>query len=143
PRHRVAAALGTEVVQRDQQALMAAAWEQVERLQEVNRVRRVMQTGREVFARLLLRHINRGPSWGIFSSTSLVFGRVLSCAPGPDPKPTLSGILDDSPIRGRLQPPWRRKFLGDAAILIETINGGGFVPVADQPGGMNNPAGTF
>lgn len=36
PRHRVAAALGTMVVQRDQEQLMAAAWEQGEVLRQAN-----------------------------------------------------------------------------------------------------------
>lgn len=139
PRHRVGAALGTEVVQRDQQALMAAAWEQAERLREVNRARRVMQAGRGAFTSILFRHINRGPLSTILSSMGLVLGRVMSCAPGSTL--TLSGRLDESPIRGRFSPPWRRHFLGSAETLINRINDGGFVRVPETPGGMNTPSG--
>ena len=43
PRHRVTAALGTQVVQRDQEQLMAAAWEQLEAVQAANQARRLRQ----------------------------------------------------------------------------------------------------
>lgn len=43
PRHRVIAALGTQYIQREQESLMAAAWEQIEKVQELNRHRRQAQ----------------------------------------------------------------------------------------------------
>ena len=43
PRHRVTAALGTQVVQREQEQLMAAAWEQLEAVQAANQARRLRQ----------------------------------------------------------------------------------------------------
>jgi hypothetical protein len=141
PRYRVGAALGTEVVQRDQQALMAAAWEQVERVQEVNRARRVMQAGRGAFTSLLFRHLNRGPQSTILSSLGLVLGRVMSCTPGSTL--TLSGRLDESPISGRFSAPWRRHFPGSAETLINRINNGGFIRVPETPDGMNTPAGVL
>lgn len=46
PRHRVAAGLGTVVVQEHQEALMASAWEQVGAIREANRLLRQAQLSR-------------------------------------------------------------------------------------------------
>ncbi|MEQ1528269.1 MAG: hypothetical protein ABL925_03065 [Methylococcales bacterium] len=43
PRHRVIAALGTQFIQREQESLMAAAWEHIEKIQELNSRRRQAQ----------------------------------------------------------------------------------------------------
>jgi len=48
PRYRVAAALGTQVIQRQQEQLMAVAWEKVAGLDAVNQFIRQKQLGREV-----------------------------------------------------------------------------------------------
>lgn len=48
PRHRAAAALGTQVVQTQQEQLVAAAWEQAGELQRLNQQRRQAQLGRAV-----------------------------------------------------------------------------------------------
>ncbi|HXU03136.1 MAG TPA: hypothetical protein VN903_19355 [Polyangia bacterium] len=143
PRHRIAAAMGTEVVQRDQQSLMASAWEQGARLDVVNRALRVMQTGREVFTRLLVRHIGTGDPTTVLTTTAPVHGRIFSCAPGPGPKPTITGIVNGTPFGGCFKPPWRRLFRGKAKILIDTINTGGFFPVPGTPGGTNTPDKVF
>ena len=83
PRYRVAAGLGTEVVQRDQQAMLVAALEQTSRIVDnVNRVRKVMQTGRDVFTRLIARHLPATATGSNFLITSFLHGKVLNCAGG-------------------------------------------------------------
>ena len=80
PRHRVSAGLGTEVVQRDQQALMAAALDQTSRVVDnVNRVRKVMQTGREVFIRMVTRHLDAGAAYSTLLITSFLHGKIVNC----------------------------------------------------------------
>jgi hypothetical protein len=143
PRHRIAAALGTEVVQRDQQSLMASAWEQGARLDVVNRALRVMQTGREVFTRLLVRHLATGPQTTILTVAATVFGRIVNCTGGPGARPTIVGVVNGTPFGGCFRPPWRRRFRGDGTILIDTINRGGFFPVPSTPDGGNTPATVF
>jgi len=141
PRFRVAAGLGTEVVQRDQQALMAAAQEQASVLvNTVNRRRRIMQTGREVFTRMVGRHLNtpNGVIESILLVTAFWHGKVLSCTGGATPTPTIGGILSGSPFSG-VPIPWRRPFRGPPIILIHTINTGGFIPQPDTPTGMSTP----
>jgi hypothetical protein len=138
PRYRVAAALGTEVVQRDQQGLMASAWDQASRLEQINRTRRVMQMGREIFVRILERHIATGTTATIFTVTSPVCGRVL-CTAGGTPARTVASILDGSVFGGCLHPPWRRTFGGDTGPGIAKIGEGGFIPQPENPGGMATP----
>ncbi len=43
PRHRIAAAMGTEIVQQDQEELMASAWQQAEELRRANQQQRLNQ----------------------------------------------------------------------------------------------------
>ena len=48
PRHRAVAALGTQVVQTQQEQLMASAWEQLGEIERINQMRRQAQLGRAV-----------------------------------------------------------------------------------------------
>ena len=138
PRFRVAAGLGTEVVQRDQQAMLAAALEQTSRIVDnVNRVRRVMQTGREVFTRLITRHLPATATGSTFLITSFLHGKILNCT-GGTPRPTIGGTLGGTPFFGPAH-PWRRKFRGDPTILIETINRGAFNPSPANPPNTSTP----
>lgn len=59
PRHRVTAAFGTQVVQAEQEDLMASAWEQLGEIQRVNQMRRQAQLGRAVGAVYHLRHLSQ------------------------------------------------------------------------------------
>ena len=111
PRYRVAAGLGTEVVQRDQQALLAAAQEQESALvNTVNRRRKVMQAGREIFTSLMNRHLigTTRVNAEILLVTAFLHGKILSCT---GVGPTIVPILTDSPFGGR-PIPWRRPFTG-------------------------------
>ena len=58
PRWRVAAALGTQVVQEHQEALMASAWEQAADIQQVNRRMRQLQLSMAVGDSLHARHLS-------------------------------------------------------------------------------------
>ena len=59
PRQRVAAAFGTQVVQAEQEELMASAWEQLGEIQRVNQIKRQGQMGRTVSAVYHARHFAR------------------------------------------------------------------------------------
>jgi hypothetical protein len=59
PRQRVAAAFGVQVVQAEQEALMASAWEQLGEIQRVNQIRRQGQLGRAVSAVYHSRHFSQ------------------------------------------------------------------------------------
>ncbi|HEY7371750.1 MAG TPA: hypothetical protein VIF57_06195 [Polyangia bacterium] len=138
PRHRVAAGLGTEVVQRDQQALMAAALDQTSRIVDnVNRVRKVMQAGREVFTRLVTRHLDAGAAYSTLLITSFLHGKILNCT-GATPRPTIGGIWKGSPFGG-IPHPWRRRFPFDPTPVIDKINNGDYNPNPGTPPGTPTP----
>jgi hypothetical protein len=59
PRHRAIAALGTQVVQAQQEPLMAAAWEQLGEIERVNQMRRQAQLARAVNGVYHARHFSR------------------------------------------------------------------------------------
>lgn len=74
PRHRSVAALGTRVVQTQQEDLMAAAWEQLGEIDRINQLRRQAQLARAVNGVYYTKHFSR------FSDETLlnVFGVAQS-----------------------------------------------------------------
>ena len=59
PRHRSVAALGTRVVQTQQEDLMAAAWEQLGEIDRINQLRRQAQLARAVNGVYYTKHFSR------------------------------------------------------------------------------------
>ncbi|HKS10897.1 MAG TPA: hypothetical protein VJS13_15210 [Pyrinomonadaceae bacterium] len=59
PRHRATAAFGTQVVQAEQEELMASAWEQLGEIQRVNQMKRQAQLGRAVGVVYHTRHLSQ------------------------------------------------------------------------------------
>ncbi|HJZ69363.1 MAG TPA: hypothetical protein VKF81_14665, partial [Blastocatellia bacterium] len=59
PRNRSVAALGTAVIQTEQEQLMAAAWEQLGEIQRINQIRRQAQLGRAVNGVYYSKHFSR------------------------------------------------------------------------------------
>jgi hypothetical protein len=57
PVHRIVAGLGTQVVQQEQRNLMAAAWEQIGRIREINARLARAQLAREASARIHVRRV--------------------------------------------------------------------------------------
>jgi hypothetical protein len=72
PRHRAVAALGTQVVQTQQEQLMASAWEQLGEIERINQMLRQAQLSRAVNAVYHARHFTR------FSEETLL--KVLASA---------------------------------------------------------------
>jgi hypothetical protein len=59
PRTRATAAFGTQVIQEQQELLMASAWEQLGEIERVNQLRRQAQLAREVNGVYYTRHFSR------------------------------------------------------------------------------------
>jgi hypothetical protein len=57
PRLRTGAGLGTRVIQANQEALMASAWEQVDRVRQLNEELRQAQLARELAVTIATRHV--------------------------------------------------------------------------------------
>lgn len=102
-RYRVAAALGTQVVQANQEALMASAWQQVDRIRQLNEELRQAQLAREAAAQLMKRHIESRAPDAVLSLTAPVATRIKA-----SPR-TVRAVLNDSPIpRGIFHGAFRR-----------------------------------
>jgi hypothetical protein len=102
PRARVAAGLGTLVVQTEQQELLAGAWALVDGIRRINDRLRLSQLGRELSARLHLRHFSLTGD-AFLQVTEPLHGRVRSGAT------TAAAQLRASPIvSGALGASWRR-----------------------------------
>jgi hypothetical protein len=105
PRNRVGAALGTEVVQANQESLMAGAWEQVGNLRSINAERQVLQAGRETFLRAFARHFNLGRLETFFTQTATLHAQLPSAVSGQ----TIFAQLAGSRVgRHLFDPQWRR-----------------------------------
>lgn len=113
PAWRVAAALGTRVVQDLQEQLMASAWDQAGELERANELLRQAQLARATAAATREKHLDGLPSDAALRVTAPLHGRVrlrLDGKPdGPDPKRTLKGNLSDSAFpEAAVSPPFRR-----------------------------------
>jgi hypothetical protein len=78
PRWRVAAGLGAEIVRRQDQQLMAAAWDQVEGVVEANAELRRAQLAREASARLHRKHFARFDTNAFLMVTAPLHGRFMA-----------------------------------------------------------------
>ena len=86
PRYRAAAGLGAEAIRRDQESLMAAAWEQVGEIQQANQLLRRAQVARAVTTSIHSRHFGRMPEATLVDVTAPAHPR-LRAVPLPDGPP--------------------------------------------------------
>ena len=76
PRHRVAAGLGTQVVQAQQQQLMAGAWQQFDEIRAINERLRYAQLAREAAIRIHVRHVAAADQEAVLQLTAPVHASV-------------------------------------------------------------------
>ncbi len=77
PRNRAIAALGTQVIQTQQEQLMASAWEQLGEIQRINQIRRQAQLGRAVNAAYYAKHFKRFSPETLLKITASAQARVV------------------------------------------------------------------
>jgi hypothetical protein len=152
PRNRVAAALGTKVIQNEQQALLASGWDQVEELKTINEKLRVLQLGRGMLTRIYKRHFVTASEQRFYHLTARVQARI-NCG-----SQTVCKRIDNSPIfPGFLSAQWRRlsaplgaigRVQGRAELtnyvsdLLSQLNQcRGPAPDPKPPGGFHDPRG--
>jgi len=157
PRTRVAAALGWQVVQNEQQQLLAGAWAQVDAIRAVNTEQRMAQLAREASLRLYERHVLVLPQPTLMSFTAPLHARLLmKTAAAPS---TLRALALQSPLRaGLLEPAFMRLMrpLGPVGVrqgralvktpstLLDRVNTGQLViaPPPPTPTNLITPAKT-
>jgi hypothetical protein len=77
PRNRAAAGAGAQVVQRDQEALVASAWDQLGEIRKANQLLRQAQLARQVSGSLSQRHLETVSGDGVYLQiTAPLHGRV-------------------------------------------------------------------
>ena len=82
PRYRATAAFGTRVIQQQQEALMASAWQQAADLQRANQRLRQLQMSLAVGTSLHTRHLSRLGDDAILRVAAPAFGRVRTTTAG-------------------------------------------------------------
>jgi hypothetical protein len=83
PRQRAIAALGTQVVQAQQEPLMAAAWEQLGEIERVNQLRRQAQLARAVNGVYHAKHFSRFSDETLLKVVAPAQSRVVVETTGP------------------------------------------------------------
>jgi hypothetical protein len=103
PRVRIAAGLGTLVVQTEQQQLLAGAWAQVDGIRAANERLRLAQLARELAQRLYVRHISAVDEQSRLEVTAPLHDRVRVGTGTAGAQLAATAIAD-----GVLAPAWRR-----------------------------------
>ena len=103
PRARVAAGLGTLLVQTEQQQLLAGAWAQVAGVRAANEQLRLSQLARELSLRLYTRHLTALDQQSLLQVSAPLHGRVRVGAGTATAQFTASPV-----VPGALAPAWRR-----------------------------------
>ncbi|MBK9036670.1 MAG: hypothetical protein IPL61_36375 [Myxococcales bacterium] len=93
PRGRVAAGMGTEVVQEQQEGLMASAWAQVAGIREANAQLRMAQVARAVGERLHRRHVATADDTRVLELTAPTHGQIKASTA------TVRARVEGSPAR--------------------------------------------
>lgn len=112
PRHRAVAALGTRVVQTEQEELMASAWEQLGEIEQINQTRRQAQLARAVNLVYHAKHFSRFSEEALLKVVAPAQSRIVVEATGQNDVETramLSHMISQSAIPDRaVSSPLRR-----------------------------------
>jgi hypothetical protein len=108
--HRIAAALGTEVVRRNQEAFVQAAWEQVGQVREANDLAQRARLAAAVLGRMVVRHFAPRQAARLVQLAGPVLP-ATSVTPAADGTPlrTIAAHLADASVpTGAASPAYRR-----------------------------------
>lgn len=102
PRHRAAAGLGAEVVRRDQESLMAAAWEQVGDIVRANELLKQAQLARSVTGSLHERHFSLMPEDTLVRMTGTALGSLRAVSVPNEAPPPITLTLKSQVARSTM-----------------------------------------
>jgi len=118
PRHRVTAAFGTQVIQAEQEDLMASAWEQLGEIQRVNQIRRQGQLGRSVSAVYHARHFSQFSEDTLLKVLAPAQTRlVIEATSATDKRTFLAQKISQSPIPSAAVSAPLRRLTGSRSIV--------------------------
>lgn len=101
PRHRAVAALGTQVIQTQQEQLMASAWEQLGEIERINQIRRQAQLGRAVNGVYYNKTFKRFSPETLLKVTASAQARIVVQDPATKARALLSKTISDSAMPDR------------------------------------------
>jgi hypothetical protein len=130
PRWRAAAGAGAQVVRTNQHQLLAAAWQQVKGLADINDKLRLAQLARTVTTRVHERYLRAGEDERVLELTAPVHGHLRNTAE------TVAERLRISPIPdGVLGSGWRRvtRSFGPRPAILTRLNRGELSPAPLPP----------
>ena len=133
PRHRATASLGTQVVQANQEELVASAWEQFGDLQGVNQLRRQAQLGQSVTTVYYVKHFKRLAPESLVKMFSSAKSRVVLKTPTQDVVATrelLSRSISKSTIPDRAVSGTVRQLTSTRAAISTRFRATGAPPIA-------------
>jgi len=131
PRHRVTAALGTKVVQTEQEDLMASAWEQLGEIERVNQMKRQAQFGRAVNAVYHARHLSQFSEETLLKVLAPAQSRIVvdPVKPG-DTRALLSKKISQSAVPERAVSTPLRRLTSSRGVVSARFTTAGSPPLA-------------
>lgn len=133
PRHRAVAALGTAVIQSQQEQLMAAAWEQLGEIERINQLRRQAQLARSVNAVYHTKHLSRLPGETLLKLVSPAQSRLVLETVGQNNTKTrafLSKAISQSVMPDRAVSAPLRKLASPRSAISARFQAVGAAPIA-------------
>jgi hypothetical protein len=133
PRHRAIAALGTAVVQTQQEPLMASAWEQLGEIERINQMQRLAQLGRAVSTVYYDRHFSRFSEETLLKVVGSAQSRVVVESAGANNVTTrmlLSQKISQSAIPARAVSAPLRRMTSPRGVISTRFRTGGALPIA-------------
>jgi hypothetical protein len=132
PRHRAVAALGTRIVQTQQEQLMASAWEQLGEIERINQTLRQAQFGRAVNAVYHAKHFTRFSEEALLKVVATAKSRVVVNAPSTNEGETramLSQRISQSAIPARAVSAPLRRFTSPRSVISARFRTAGAPPI--------------
>jgi hypothetical protein len=108
--HRIAAALGAEIVRRNQESFVQAAWEQVDQVREANELAQRARLAAAVLDRIVARHFATRPPGSVLQLAGpMLAGTSVARGAAGTTLRTVAAHLDDASVpSGAVSPAFRR-----------------------------------
>jgi hypothetical protein len=133
PRHRAAAALGTTIIQSQQEQLMTAAWEQLGEIERINQIRRQAQLGRAVNAVYHAKHFSRFREETLLKVVASAQSRLVVEMADPiigTTRALLSQRISQSAMPDRAVSATLRRLASPRAVISARFQSAGAPPIA-------------
>jgi hypothetical protein len=130
PRHRGVAALGTAVVQTQQEQLMASAWEQLGEIERINQLRRQAQLGRSVNAVYHIKHFSRFSDETLLKLVAPAQSRLVVETVGTTIRVMLSQKISQSALPDRAISATMRRLTSPRGVISARFQLAGAAPMS-------------